>query len=262
MSFQEYSRAIGRPWGQLVGCSVFASSNNSHSIRFGSRGVLILMAEWQAMEAAMRVRRAVRSSFNEGSLGLRDCSMTWASMRSRAAPSQADRSGLDCKCLRAKGFYLKAISLQFVGNLSKNHHLPRLQLDQQGHQQALALDLLYLAIAQNLFKKHSFVCHMLVDDPEAILSGGQDEGLAKLSQRPQGAELVEVGGSLFGFDLGCSVCAGAVLVVEGVESGEQLSCAGSAGRIHQSCSGLRARFAARAARRFRVHRRGACRALA
>src|SRR5579863_9190780 len=44
ISFQEYSKAIGRPCGQLVGCSVFASSNNSHSIRCGSRGVFTLIA--------------------------------------------------------------------------------------------------------------------------------------------------------------------------------------------------------------------------
>ena len=61
ISFQEYNKAMGRPCGQLVGCSVFASSNNSHSIRFGSSGVLILMAEWQAMEAAMRRLSELRS---------------------------------------------------------------------------------------------------------------------------------------------------------------------------------------------------------
>ena len=78
---------------------------------------------------------------------------------------QADRSGLDCKCLRTKGFYFEAVSLQFVCDLRENHHLPRLQLDQQGHQQALPLHLLDLAVAENLFKKHPFMCHMLVDDP-------------------------------------------------------------------------------------------------
>ena len=53
ISIQEYSKAIGRPWGQLVGCSVFASSNNSHSIRIGSSRVLTLIAAWQAMDAAI-----------------------------------------------------------------------------------------------------------------------------------------------------------------------------------------------------------------
>ena len=79
---------------------------------------------------------------------------------------QADRSSLDCKCLRAKGFYLEAVSLQFVGDLRKNHHLPGFELDQEGHQQPLPVHLLDLAIAQNLFKKNPLMCHMLVDDPK------------------------------------------------------------------------------------------------
>ena len=48
--------------GQLVGCSVLASSASSHSMRAGSSGILTLMAAWQAMEAAMRVRAASRFS--------------------------------------------------------------------------------------------------------------------------------------------------------------------------------------------------------
>src|SRR5208337_1873974 len=48
ISFQEYSKAIGRPCGQLVGWRVFANSKSNHSIRAGSRGVLTLMAERQA----------------------------------------------------------------------------------------------------------------------------------------------------------------------------------------------------------------------
>src|SRR5271169_7142710 len=61
ISFQEYNKAIGRPCGQLVGCSVFASSNNSHSIRLGSSGVFTLIAEWHAMDAATLLLSELRS---------------------------------------------------------------------------------------------------------------------------------------------------------------------------------------------------------
>ena len=54
MSLWEYLRAMGRPWGQLVGCSVLASSWSSQSILAVSSGMLILTAAWQAIEAAMR----------------------------------------------------------------------------------------------------------------------------------------------------------------------------------------------------------------
>ena len=36
---------------------------------------------------------------------------------------QANRGGFYRKCLRAKGFYLEAVTLQFLGNASENHHL-------------------------------------------------------------------------------------------------------------------------------------------
>ena len=115
---------------------------------------------------------------------------------------QAHRCSFYRKCLRAKGFHLKAVAVQLFGDLGKNHHLPGLQFHQEGHQQALALHLFHLAIAQNFFKKHSLVCHMLVDYPQAVVAGGQNERLAQLAQRAQGAQMIEVGGGLFGFNLG------------------------------------------------------------
>src|ERR1035437_488734 len=43
---------------------------------------------------------------------------------------------------------------------------------------------------------------MLVDDPQAVVAGGQNEGLAQLPQRPERAQVVEVGGGLLGLDQG------------------------------------------------------------
>ena len=45
---------------------------------------------------------------------------------------------------------------------------------------------------------------MLVDYPQAVVAGGQNEGLPQLAERTQRAQVIEVGGSLFGFDLGGS----------------------------------------------------------
>ena len=78
------------------------------------------MAEWQAMEAAMRVRRAVRSSFclasSESRAGLLD-DLGQHPFQSRAF--QAHRRGFDRKCLWAKGFHLKAVALQFFGDAAQ-----------------------------------------------------------------------------------------------------------------------------------------------
>ena len=119
---------------------------------------------------------------------------------------QADRRRFHGKCLRAKGFHLKAVALEFLGNARKNHHLFRLQLHQHGHQQALALNALDLAVTQDLFKKHSFVCNMLIDDPQAVVAGGQNERFPELAERFERAEVVEIGGGLLGFDQGGCRC--------------------------------------------------------
>src|SRR5260221_3281284 len=68
ISFTEYRNTTGRPCGQLIGHSVFASSLSSHSILFCSSGILILMAAWQAMLAA--IFALIFSRFNA-------CSSRW-----------------------------------------------------------------------------------------------------------------------------------------------------------------------------------------
>lgn len=120
---------------------------------------------------------------------------------------QADRRCFDGKCLRAKEFHLESVAFKFLGDAGKNDHLLGLQLDQHRHEQALALDLLHLPVAEDLLKKHSFVCNMLVDDPETILTGGQDERITELAQGLECGKVVEIDGCPFGFNLGGS-CGG------------------------------------------------------
>src|ERR1035437_4688199 len=40
---------------------------------------------------------------------------------------------------------------------------------------------------------------MLVNNPQSVVAGGQNERFAQLRQRAEGAQLVQVGGCLFGF---------------------------------------------------------------
>ncbi len=114
---------------------------------------------------------------------------------------KTDRGGFHSERLRAKRFDLKSVTFEFLGDAGEDHHLGGLEFDQHGHEESLALDMLHLAVAKNLFKEHALVCHMLVDNPQAVFAGGQNEGLAQLAEGPKRTEVVENGGGLFGFDL-------------------------------------------------------------
>ena len=67
-------------------------------------------------------------------------------------------------------------------------HLGGKQVDQHGHEQPLALDLLDIAVAQDFFEEDALVGDMLVDDPEAFVVDGEDEGVAKLAEGFQRGE--------------------------------------------------------------------------
>ena len=115
---------------------------------------------------------------------------------------QAHRSRFYGKCLWPKGFHLKTVGFELLGYAREHHHLLGLEFHQQRHQQALALHLFYLAVAQDLLKKHPFVCNVLIDDPQAVVAGGQDERLAQLSEGFERAQPVQTAGRLLSFDLG------------------------------------------------------------
>ena len=91
---------------------------------------------------------------------------------------EADRSGFDGKGLRTEGFHLETVPFELVRYLSEYHHLPRFEFHQQGHEQSLALNVFNFAFSEDLLEKHTFVCDMLIDDPEAVFSGGEDKGFA------------------------------------------------------------------------------------
>ena len=49
-----------------------------------------------------------------------------------------------------------------------------------------------VAFAQDLFEEHALVRDVLVDDPEAFIVDGEDEGVAQLAERLERGERVEV----------------------------------------------------------------------
>jgi len=118
---------------------------------------------------------------------------------------EAHGSGFNREGLRAEGFHLEAVSFELIRDLGKNDHLPRFEFDEQGHQKALALDVLYPSIAEDLLEKHPFMCNVLIDDPKTPLPDGKDKGSAELADGSQGSKAVERGGELLGFDLGGTI---------------------------------------------------------
>ena len=139
--------------------------------------MLTLMAEWQAMEAAMRAR-ACRGS--RAGLGGRSA----PALREHAlqlAAFEADGRGLDGERARAEGLGFEAVALEFVGDLGEGDHLGGREVDEQRHEQTLAVHALDFALAQDFFEEHALVGDVLVDDPEAFFVGGEDERLAELA---------------------------------------------------------------------------------
>ena len=70
-------------------------------------------------------------------------------------------------------------------------HLRGEQVDEERHEEALALDLFGVALAEDFFEEDALVGYVLVDDPEAFFVGGEDEGVAELAQGFEGGEGVE-----------------------------------------------------------------------
>jgi hypothetical protein len=147
-------------------------------MRAASSGVFTLMAAWQAIEAAIRLRAASRFS---ACSGLPACSSTSTSICSNS------------------GLHFKTIPFQFLRDPGKGDHLRRQQIDQHGHQQPLALDLRHSPLAQDPLEQNALVGYVLVDDPETLLVHSQDEGFAQLPQRPQRCKSMQ-GGAGAGFD--------------------------------------------------------------
>ena len=107
------------------------------------------------------------------------------------APLQAYRSSLDGNRMRPEGFGLKAVSVKFIGQTRKGDHLRGQKIDQYRHEEALALNLLYLAGAEDLFEEDALVSDVLINDPEALVVDGEDKRVAKLAKRFERGQSVE-----------------------------------------------------------------------
>jgi hypothetical protein len=124
----------------------------------------------------------------------------------------------------AEGLGFEAVAVEFVGDLGEGDHLGREEIDQQRHEEALALDLLGVALAENLFEEDALVGYVLVDDPEAFFVGGEDEGVAELADGLEGREGGEGvgllgGGFVGGLGLGRVVADGDGVAREGEAAG-------------------------------------------
>ncbi len=101
------------------------------------------------------------------------------------------RRGFDGESARAEGFGFEAVAVEFIGDLGEGDHLGRKEIDKERHEEALALDLLGVAFAEDFFEEDALVGDVLVDDPEAFFVGGEDEGVAELAEGFERGEGVE-----------------------------------------------------------------------
>ena len=150
--------------------------------------MLIFTAAWHAMLAAMRRRRA--SAFSVWRQAVVHREHIFEHLL-QLPTFQADRRGFDRERSRPEGLGLEAVALQLLGDAGKRDHLRRQKVDQQRHQQPLPLDLLRVALAQDLLKQHPLMRNVLIDDPEALVVHRQDERIAQLAQRLQRGERIE-----------------------------------------------------------------------
>ena len=123
---------------------------------------------------------------------------------------EADGGGFDGEGAGAEGFGFEAVAVELVGDLGEGDHLGGEEVDEERHEEALALDLLGVALAEDFFEEDALVGYVLVDDPEAFFVGGEDEGVAELAEGFEGGEGGEGVGLLGG---GFVVCGFGLVVV-------------------------------------------------
>ena len=109
---------------------------------------------------------------------------------------EADGAALMARVRGPKGSASKPLRSSSSAIVGEGDHLLGKQIDEQRHEEALALDVLSVALAEDFFEEDALVGDVLVDDPEAFFVGGEDEGVAELAQRLEGGEGVEGGGRL------------------------------------------------------------------
>ncbi len=132
------------------------------------------------------------------------------------AAFETNGSGFDGEGAGAEGFGFKAVFIKLIGNVGEDGHLVGLKIDEQRHEQALALDGFRIAGGEDLLEEDALVGDVLVDDPESLVIDGEDERVAELAERAQGSQggegvLLVLGLNLGGcggdliFCLGCGV---------------------------------------------------------
>ena len=93
----------------------------------------------------------------------------------------------------AEGLGFEAVAFELFGDGGEGDHLGGKELNEDRHEEALALDFFYASLAKDLFKKDTLVGYVLVDDPETLFVGGEDEGVAELAEGFEGGQGVEGG---------------------------------------------------------------------
>ena len=107
------------------------------------------------------------------------------------AAFEAYGGGFDGEGAGAEGFGLEAVAIELFGELGEADHLCGEEVDEDGQEEALALGGLRGALAEDFFEEDALVGDVLVDDPEAFVVGGEDEGVADLAEGLEGGEGVE-----------------------------------------------------------------------
>ena len=179
---------MGRPWGQAVGCSVFAEFGEEPVDLCGFEGHVDL----DGGVAGDGGGDAAAAGFGVFGLLLRSgTARTSSSMLFEFAAFETDGGGFDGEGAGAEGLGFEAVAVELVGDVGEGDHLRGEEFDEEGHEEALALDLLGVALAEDLFEEDALVGDVLVDDPEAFFVDGEDEGVAELAEGLEGGEGVE-----------------------------------------------------------------------
>src|SRR6266852_3577851 len=108
----------------------------------------------------------------------------------RVAAGDAGRSGLNRYAARAHGLDFETVGAELFGDFFVDDQLARGQLENHGHEHALAFDSSGAAGFEVLLKQDAFVSDMLVDKPEAFAVDGDDKAGADLAEGFQICDLV------------------------------------------------------------------------
>ena len=99
--------------------------------------------------------------------------------------ADAGGRGLDGDGPMAERLGFEAVEVHFLRNTGIFKLLGGRELQDGGQQEALNLDVARGALPQNLLEKNALVSDVLVDDPEAIAAGGDDETVVELAERAE-----------------------------------------------------------------------------